>query len=429
MYRRLILFGIAVVASALVALVIPLALVARDVARSEHLQEVTYQAREVSVRWQQASASGEVSLSGLAAEVDYYDGAVTLLDPAGDSYGPAVPDEATAAVAAARQGASSTIDTGGAAYAVDAVPLPDGVGVVLLSTTPEEMREGLLPRLLALVAVSLTLLVLAGAAAWLLARRTVQPIQRLAATADAIADGDLSPRVEPTAIPEVNDVGRALNRMAGRVQELLADERVAAAELAHQLRTPLTVLAADIDSVTDPEVRSRLQDDALALQRQTDEIIATARRTTREGLRAECDAAVVVAERASFWQLLAEDQQRPSEVAIEEGPLPVRLTAEDLGTVLDILLQNVFIHTPEGVGYRVSAAPLADTAGAVLVEVSDEGPGLQDRADGGERTGSSGLGLSIASKLAAATGGRLTTDDSGGGLAVRVVLGPPGAAG
>ena len=429
MYRRLILFGIAVVASALVALIIPLALVARDVARSEHLQEVTFVAREISVRWQQAAAAADVSLPELVTDVGYHDGSVTLLDPAGDSYGPEVPDEATGAVQAARQGASSTIDTGGAAYAVDAVPLPDGVGVVLLSTTAEEMREGLFPRLLALAAVSLALLVFAGAAAWLLARRTVQPIQRLATTADAIADGDLSARVEPTAIPEVNDVGRALNRMAGRVQELLADERASAAELAHQLRTPLTVLAADIDSVTDPEVRSRLQDDALALQRQTDEIIATARRTTREGLRAECDAAVVVAERAAFWQVLAEDQQRSAVVAIEGGPLPVRLTAEDVGTVLDILLQNVFIHTPEGVGYRVTAGPAPDSPGSVLIEVSDDGPGLQDRGDEGDRTGSSGLGLSIAGKLAAATGGGLTSDDSAGGLTVRVVLGPPGIGG
>lgn len=419
MYRRLVLFGLSVVALALIALVIPLALVARDIARSEHLAEVVAVARETSVKWQQAATEGPVSLPEVVAAVGYEDGSTTLIPPLGPSYGPAVSPVVDTAVAAARQGASSTIDTGGGAYVVDAAPLPDGVGVVVLSTTAAEMREGLLPRLAALAAVSLILLALAGAAAWMLARRTAQPIKQLATTADAIADGDLTTRVQRTSIAEINDVGRALNRLAGRVQELLADEREAVAELAHQLRTPLTVLAADIDGVTDPDIRQRLQDDLLALQRQTDEIISTVRRTSREGLRAECNAAEVVAQRAAFWQVLADDQNRTTQLSVVAESLPVRLTAQDLETVLDIVLQNVFIHTPEGVDYELDARPVAQ---GVQVTLRDFGPGLAQVDQ--HRVGTTGLGLSIATRLVAASGGSLTLRDASPGVSVQILLGP-----
>ncbi len=117
------------------------------------------------------------------------------------------------------------------------------MGAVLLVAGRDRMHEGLAPRLAALAGLSAVLLLGSGVAAWRLARRTAQPIRDLAETADAIAAGDLAARARPSTIGEVDDVGQALNRLAGRVQELLAEERAASAELAHQLRTPLTVLA------------------------------------------------------------------------------------------------------------------------------------------------------------------------------------------
>ena len=423
MFRRLVLFGIAVVASALVALIIPLALVARDVARAEQLQEAREQAQTLAVQWRQVDPTGADGLRELTSAAVLDDATVTLVDPGGTVVGPVVPEEAAGVVRRAQGGVSTVVDTGGPAYAAESVPLSQGYGVVLVTATAAEMGEGMLPRAVALTAVSLSLLGFAGITAWLLARRTARPIRRLASTADAIADGDLSARMRPTSIPEVNDVGRAMNRMADRVQELLADERENAAELAHQLRTPLTVLAADIDAVADPELRARLQEDVLALQQQTDEIIVTARRSTREGLRAESDAAVVVARRVEFWQVLAEDQGRSVELSLAPGPLPVRLTAEDLGTIIDILLQNVFIHTPEGTGYRIAAHPSTDRDGFVTIEVTDDGPGLGTGDAAGTRPGSTGLGLSIAEKLARATGGRLILSDNEPGLTAGVELG------
>jgi signal transduction histidine kinase len=296
-------------------------------------------------------------------------------------------------------------------------------GAVLVVADGDRLNAGLGPRLGALAVICALLLVGAGVAAWLLARRTALPIRQLAAAADAIAAGDLDARAGRSSIVEVDDVGRALDRLAQRVQELLAEEREEAAALAHQLRTPLTVLAADVDAVEDPVARQRLADDVLTLQRTTDEIITNARRTDREGLHAACDAAVVVADRAAFWQVLAEFQQRAMVVSgAAGGPLPVRLTAYDLSTALDILLQNVFTHTEEGVPFAVAVGPTDD--GAVEVVVTDAGPGFDPEAAPGARDGSTGLGLAIAERIAVASGGSLRRGRSAhGGAEVVLRLG------
>lgn len=346
---------------------------------------------------------------------------VTLISPSGEIVGPPVPPEADALVEEAAHGRSGTLDVGSAAYAAAPSFLAGGsIGVVLVSATADQMGEGLAPRMAAVAGLALALLGAAGLAGWWLARRTAAPIRALADTADQLASGDLAARAAPSAIPEVSDVSVALNRMAQRTAELLADERAANAELAHQLRTPLTVLTADIDAVADPTVRERLAADALALARTTDEIINTARRSDREGLRASCDAAAVVRQRLEFWAVLADYQDRRITSAIPDTAQPVRLTEYDLTTAVDILLQNVFVHTPDGVGLAVIVRPGGQ--GTIELEVSDDGQGFPEVPP--ERTGSTQLGLAIAERLAIGSGGSLARSASpSGGARVTLVLG------
>ena len=85
----------------------------------------------------------------------------------------------------------------------------------------------------------------------------------------------------------------AVNRLAGRIGELLAAERESAADLAHRLRTPLTALRLDVEALP-PADRERLLDDVDAVSRGIDEVISEARRPVREGLGAGCDATAVV---------------------------------------------------------------------------------------------------------------------------------------
>lgn len=436
MYRRLVTFALLVVTVAVTALVIPLALSARDLVRSANLAALADEARILADAWeslarQPSDDSSDDSGSSSSDEAPIVDvpgapGEVILVYPDGTVVGGPIPEDAALVVASAGTGRSASVDTGAQGYAAAPARFDEETAVVLAVADPEAMQEGLEARLLALVGLCAILLVGAGVAAWLLARRTAQPIRQVARTADEIAAGDLSARAEASAIPEVDDVAVALNRLAGRVQELLDEERAAAAELAHQLRTPLTVLAADVDAVGDPEVRQRLMEDVETLQRTTDEIITSARRTTREGLHAACDAARVVAERSAFWRVLADYQGRPMDVSgVAQGPLPVRLTEYDLTTAVDILLQNVFTHTDEGVPLRLGVAGSA--GGSIAVTVEDGGAGFGEAAPALDRTGSTNLGLAIAERLAVASGGSLVRARSPlGGALVTLTLGPAG---
>ncbi len=426
MYRRLVTFALLVVTVAATVLVIPLALSARDLVRGGNLSSLADEARSLADSWESADLGDSEEDSGDAPVIKLpgEPGEVVLVYPDGQVVGGPVPEAAVAVVASAKDGTAASLDTGSSGYAAAPAVFDERAGVVLAVATPEQMHEGLEPRLLALAGLCALLLLGAGLAAWQLARRTAAPIKDLAGTADDMAAGDLTARAQPSRIPEVDDVGVALNRLANRVQELLDEERAAAAELAHQLRTPLTVLAADVDAVADPVVRQRLNDDVLTLQRTTDEIITSARRTSREGLRASCDAAAVVADRAAFWAVLAEYQGRDMRVeGTGAGPLVVRLTEYDLATAVDILLQNVFVHTDEGVALRLAVGE--DPGGVVVVSVEDAGPGLDPQGVPGERTGSTSLGLAIAERLADASGGRLERGAGRlGGARVVLVLGP-----
>jgi signal transduction histidine kinase len=230
--------------------------------------------------------------------------------------------------------------------------------------------------------------------------------------------------VEPAGPPEVREVGTAVNRLAGRIGELLAAERESAADLAHRLRTPLTALRLDADSLP-PADRNRILDDVDALGRAVDEVISEARRPVREGLRASTDAVAVVADRVAFWSVLAEEESRALGLQLPSEQLPVRVAAADLGAAVDALLGNVFAHTPEGGSFRVVVRPR--DGGGAEVRVADSGPGIPASAveRGQSGGGSTGLGLDIARRTAESSGGGLEVTSSRSGAVVTLTLGPP----
>ena len=112
-------------------------------------------------------------------------------------------------------------------------------------------------------------------------------------------------------------------------------------------------------------------------------------------------------------------------VEIPPSSLPVKVAEQDLVACVDILLENVFAHTPEGTAFSVRAS--ARTAGGAWIVVSDSGPGFfdPDPARRGQSSGgSTGLGLDIARRLAESSGGTLTLGRSpDGGGAVTIGLG------
>jgi signal transduction histidine kinase len=277
---------------------------------------------------------------------------------------------------------------------------------------------------LVLGCVGLGALVVCGVIAARLTRSLVGPLSDVATTADRLAAGDLSARAGQAGPAEVRRVGAGLNRLARRIGELLAYERETMADVSHRLRTPMTALRIDAESLQDHFERARMLVDVDALEGTVDDVIVAARRPVRTGL-VTCDAVAVVAERTAFWRPLAEDTERMMTVELADGELPVRATADDLRNCMDVLLENVFSHTPDGVALAVRLS--ARAAGGAWLVVSDDGPGFPDTdpAERGSSTGgSTGLGLDIVRRVAEASGGTLTIGRSAsGGGAVTMGLG------
>ncbi len=360
-------------------------------------------------------------------------GELTVFLPDGTVLGvPAAPNEA---VDLARRGRTFFRNEGDDevlyAAAVGASPA-QGVSVVRYVIPGEDVSRGVFQARLVLTGLGLVLMLVAGLVTWRLARSFLVPIRALADTADRLGSGDLTARVEPAGPPEIRNVGTLLNRLADRIDELLRGEREEVADLAHRLRTPVTALSLDADSLHDAAERDRMVADVDRLHRAVDEVIHEARRPVREGVTVSCDAVAVVRERTGFWSVLAEDQGRPYSVTSPEVPLPVRCASGDLGEAVDALLGNVFAHTPDGAALQVVLEPVGGGGGARLT-VEDAGPGypahpVVERGTSG--TGSTGLGLDIARRTAERSGGSFVVGQSEhlSGAAAIMLLGPVQAA-
>ncbi|MET7618061.1 HAMP domain-containing sensor histidine kinase [Streptomyces sp. NPDC005408] len=305
------------------------------------------------------------------------------------------------------------------------------IAVVEVFVPDGEVSNGVDTAWLVLAGVGLALVVGSVAVADRLGIRMVQPAQRLAGAAHDLGEGKLGARVPEEGPTELRSAAIAFNSMADQVVQLLANERELAADLSHRLRTPLTVLRLNAASLGEGSVAEQTRSAVEQLEREVDTIIRTAReakpQTAATGPGAGCDVSEVVRERMDFWSALAEDEGRKVRVAGVGRPVRIPVARPELAAALDALLGNVFRHTPEGTAFSVDVHNGED---AVIVLVSDAGPGITDpeaamaRGNSGGRDGSTGLGLDIARRVAESTGGDVRIGSSVlGGTEVRIWIG------
>ena len=403
-----------------VAFLLPLALLLRTLAADRAVAQARQEAQGLAVVVAVVPSSGQlepaVSLVDSGSPRD-----VTVFLPDGSTVGAPAP----APDPRARAGRSFTTDVTGGREVY--VPVDTAAGrAVIRSFVPDALlHRGVRAAVLVLTGLGVGLLGVAVLVADRLAAGVVRPVSALAGAARRLADGELTARVDPSGPPEVRDVGVAVNALGRRIDELLVAERESVADLSHRLRTPLTALRLDAEGLRDPEEAQRVGAAVAAVERTVDDVIRGARRAVRDASPVACDAVAVVRDRSAFWQVLAEDQGRPWSVDVPSGPLPVRVSADDLGAAVDALLGNVFAHTSEDATVEVR---VSETGAGVAVEVADRGPGLPaDAASrGSSGGGSTGLGLDIARRTAEASGGRLVlTDRPAGGARVVLELGAP----
>jgi signal transduction histidine kinase len=424
MRLRLNLLVLAVSSLILVSFLLPLALLLRTFAADRAISSATSKAQLLAPL---VATLRQPDLGVLVAQVNAQnpDEPTSVFLPGGTVLGPR--HASSGGVLLARHGSSFSERVPGGVEVLVAVQGLHGGNAVIRTFVPgRELAKGVAEAWLILGAIALGLMALGVIVTGQLARSMLRPLAAVAEAAELLGAGDLSARAPIDGPPEIRQVSSGLNRLAARIGALLAHERETLADLSHRLRTPLTALRIDAESLAADAERTQVVGDVDALTRTLDQIIREARRPSQNGGSIACDAAGVVRERAAFWRALAEDQDRPMAVDIETDWLRVRVPAQDLAACVDILLENVFSHTPEGSALFVRLSTRA-SGGAWLV-VSDDGPGFADESParrGKSGGGSTGLGLDIATRIAEASGGSLTIGRSArGGAAVTVGLGP-----
>ena len=417
MRRHISWLVLAATTTVVVSFVIPLCLLVQTLAEDRAMAAADQEARNVAIL-----VTGLVDDDQVAEVVEGIDapgGAETaVLTVSGEVLGTGDIDPEDPEVERALDGeAFEVVDDSGGRVLLPVVT-DEGTAVVRTSVAPGDLHAGVTSAWLGIVGLGLLLLALAVATAAWQGRRLAEPLREVAGVAHEIRGGNLAARARVRGTEETRELARALNGLADRIRELLAAERATVADLSHRLRTPVTALRLDAEAVQNKALAKRLGDHIAVLQKSIDAIVHEARRPVRTDLPVVGDFAATVRERTDFWQVLAEDQARPTEISIPEGELPVPVAPDDLADLVDCLIDNVFAHTPEQTPFAVR---LAEEDGKVRLVVSDDGPGPAARD--GDRLGSTGLGLDIARRTAAGSGGDLTFGPGQeGGTTVEVTL-------
>ncbi|MEW1719428.1 HAMP domain-containing sensor histidine kinase [Streptomyces sp. NPDC093109] len=433
----LVKVALAATVMVVVAFAVPLGLVVKEMARDRALTNAERQAAAIGPTLSITTERGALERAMASTQAGAAGRMAVHVPAAADGSEPALEIGTTRAAAkdlrtVQRVPRAATAGAPGGSVLLQPIALGSGrIAVVEIHVPRDEVTNGVTTAWLVLAGVGLALIAGSVAVADRLGVRMVRPARRLAGAAHALGEGKLGVRVPEEGPAELRSAALAFNSMADQVVGLLANERELAADLSHRLRTPLTVLRLNAASLGEGPAADQTRAAVAQLEREVDTIIRTARETTPKTVAAGpaggCDVSEVVRERMDFWSALAEDEGRTVRLAGVDRPVRIPVVRAELAAALDALLGNVFRHTPEGTAFAVDVHNGDD---AVIVLVSDAGPGIADpeaalaRGNSGGRDGSTGLGLDIARRVAESTGGDVRIGRSVlGGTEIRVWIG------
>ncbi|MFH9609201.1 sensor histidine kinase [Streptomyces sp. NPDC017448] len=429
---------LAVTAMVVIAFAVPLGIVIREMAGDRAFSDAERQAATIGPTLSITTDRAELTRAVLSTEPGGRGHLAihlpTTAGPLDIGTGRAAPE---AVEAVRKAGRASVAEVVGGFALLQPTALGTGEIAVVEVHVPEgEVAHGVATAWLMLAGVGVALILGSVAVADRLGVRMVRPAQHLAGAAQELGEGKLSARVPEEGPTELRSAAVAFNSMADQVVQLLANERELAADLSHRLRTPLTVLRLNAASLGEGPAAEQTRAAVRQLEHEVDTIIRTARqqRPQTQGPPGEagCDASEVIRERMGFWSALAEDEGREMRVAGVGRTARVPVARPELAAALDALLGNVFRHTPVGTAFAVDVHHSGD---AVIVLVSDAGPGIADpeaalarggsgRDGAGGAVGSTGLGLDIVRRVAESTGGDLRIGRSVlGGTEIRIWIG------
>jgi signal transduction histidine kinase len=352
-----------------------------------------------------------------------------LPDPAwGDLYSMAVVDERTSA-------AFPLITDEGEVVAIlvlEGNPIWDVLG---FDSRGALLREQAIEFVRLISIVAIPAIVVAIPFGWWRSRSISRRLERLAAAADAMAEGDLDTRVTVSKPDEIGRLGERFNEMASTIETNERIRRAFISNVSHELRTPLTIIQGTVERQLDHPARSdaELNESLRLVLRESDMLermvsdLFTVTRGHERSLRLDRKAfnfADVARETVAGVQDLAWSQSRVSIESLVGEDLPLVMADPiRIRQVLNNLIYNALRHTPEG-GLVVVQATRSDRF--LEASVSDTGAGIPNeeidlvferyyRAERGIRhDDGSGLGLSVVQQLVRAHGGDVAVESARG---------------
>ncbi len=321
-------------------------------------------------------------------------------------------------------------------------------GFTTVLATPTTQVTDSLDHLLVIEATAIAALVLVvSVGTWLVMRRGLRPLERMAATAGQISAGDFRLRVDPgDSASEVGELGSALNRMLDGIEAAFAEReateirlRQFLADASHELRTPLTSIQGFAElfrlngeqaRVDLPTILRRIEQESARMKVLVESLLLLARLDQNPAVDMRpTDLSVLAADACT--DAVAVDHSRP---VILDAPQPVEVLGDPahLRQALSNLLSNALRHTPPGTPIEVACTRQGHLA---VVSVRDHGQGLDvdalshafDRFWQGDKArvgAGSGLGLSIVAAIAGEHAGKAEASNAVGGGAIFTITLP-----
>ncbi len=263
-------------------------------------------------------------------------------------------------------------------------------------------------------------------------RRIVKPVVELTQATRAISGGSVPPVVPVEGQDEIAELSRAFNHMATRLAEDEEQRRRLFAGIAHELRTPLSVIQGTLEGMLDhviestPERIAALHSQTVLLKRLITDLrdLSLAQAGQLQLHRQTIDLGAVVRETTEALAPLADERGVVLQTQVPDGLPPVDADPDRVRQVVQNLVENALRYT--GKGGEVHITLHADNDGVKLA-VADTGGGISAddlphifehffRADRSRarRSGGTGLGLAIVKSLVEAHGGRVTVASTPG---------------
>jgi len=254
-------------------------------------------------------------------------------------------------------------------------------------------------------------------------RSSLKPLRVASQQAAAITPDAIHVRLAGHDLPaELRPLVTAINSALDRLSSGFEAQRRFTADAAHELRTPLAILTAGLESLPKSDGIARLQLDAERMNRLVEQLLRVARLDAQPiDLAREIDLNAVASEVVERLAPLATSAGRSLAFEPAKAPALVRGDRDALGDAIRNLVENAIVHSPRGEEVLIQVDPNCS------VSVIDRGPGVPDdlknqvferfwRSREQRSSGvGAGLGLSIVAEIARTHGGRVTVTDVPGG--------------